>query len=155
MANALAAGHELRYCSYRDHTPLSAGQVDDTPFGGGAGMVLRVDVVDAAVRGFYGRDSLFHVYGAPDRVQHIELGVYFPLLLLAVLGLVILRRLRRLAWPLLMPVGMTTLIAALAWGSGRFRSSGDVAITVLAAVAITGLWRSRGRVGQIKVRQTD
>jgi tRNA (guanine37-N1)-methyltransferase len=57
VANALAAGHELRYCSYRDHTPLSAGQVDDTPFGGGAGMVLRVDVVDAALRAFYGRDS--------------------------------------------------------------------------------------------------
>ena len=57
VANALAAGHELRYCSYRDHTPLSAGQVDDTPFGGGAGMVLRVDVVDAALQGFYGRDS--------------------------------------------------------------------------------------------------
>ena len=57
VANALAAGHELRYCSYRDHTPLLAGQVDDTPFGGGAGMVLRVDVVDAALQGFYGRDS--------------------------------------------------------------------------------------------------
>jgi tRNA (guanine37-N1)-methyltransferase len=49
---------ELRYCSYRDHTPLGAGQVDDTPFGGGAGMVLRVDVVDAALQGFYGRDAL-------------------------------------------------------------------------------------------------
>jgi tRNA (guanine37-N1)-methyltransferase len=58
VANALAAGHALRYCSYRDHTPLSGGQVDDTPFGGGAGMVLRVDVVDAALRGFYGRDAL-------------------------------------------------------------------------------------------------
>ena len=33
------------------HTPLSGGQVDDTPFGGGAGMVLRVDVMDAALRG--------------------------------------------------------------------------------------------------------
>ena len=31
-------------------TPLSAGQVDDTPFGGGAGMVLRVDVMEAALR---------------------------------------------------------------------------------------------------------
>ena len=57
VANALGAGHELRYCAYREHTPLSAGQVDDTPFGGGAGMVLRVDVVDAALQSFYGRDS--------------------------------------------------------------------------------------------------
>jgi tRNA (guanine37-N1)-methyltransferase len=37
---------------------LSAGQVDDTPFGGGAGMVLRVDVVEAALRAHYGRDPL-------------------------------------------------------------------------------------------------
>jgi len=58
VANARAAGHELRYASYRDYTELSGRQVDDTPFGGGAGMVLRVDVVDAAIQGFYGRDSL-------------------------------------------------------------------------------------------------
>ena len=56
VANALALGHELRCVSYRDHTPLSAGQVDDTPFGGGAGMVLRVDVVEAALRARYGVD---------------------------------------------------------------------------------------------------
>jgi tRNA (guanine37-N1)-methyltransferase len=58
VANARAAGHQLRYASYRDHSELSGRQVDDTPFGGGAGMVLRVDVVDAALQGFYGRDSL-------------------------------------------------------------------------------------------------
>jgi tRNA (guanine37-N1)-methyltransferase len=53
VANALAHGHELRTLDLREHTPLSGGQVDDTPFGGGAGMVLRVDVMDAALRGFY------------------------------------------------------------------------------------------------------
>jgi tRNA (guanine37-N1)-methyltransferase len=42
----------------RVHTPLSGGQVDDTPFGGGAGMVLRVDVMDAALRAFYGVDPV-------------------------------------------------------------------------------------------------
>jgi tRNA (guanine37-N1)-methyltransferase len=56
VANAIAAGHRLQYVNYRDHTPLSAGQVDDTPFGGGAGMVLRVDVVEAALSGRYGVD---------------------------------------------------------------------------------------------------
>ena len=30
--------------------------VDDTPFGGGAGMVIRVDVVDSALRAHYGTD---------------------------------------------------------------------------------------------------
>ena len=58
VANALAHGHHLQYVNYRDHTPLSAGQVDDTPFGGGAGMVLRVDVVEAALRARYGRDPV-------------------------------------------------------------------------------------------------
>ncbi len=56
--NALAAGNELRALDLREHTPLSGGQVDDTPFGGGAGMVLRVDVVDAALRGVYGVDPV-------------------------------------------------------------------------------------------------
>jgi tRNA (guanine37-N1)-methyltransferase len=58
VQNALAQGHELRALNPRDHTPLSGGQVDDTPFGGGAGMVLRVDVMDAALRGFYGVDAV-------------------------------------------------------------------------------------------------
>ena len=34
------------------------GQVDDTPYGGGAGMVIRVDVVEAALRARYGIDPL-------------------------------------------------------------------------------------------------
>jgi tRNA (guanine37-N1)-methyltransferase len=55
--NAERSGLELRLRNYRDTTPLGAGQVDDAPYGGGAGMVLRVDVVDAALRGAYG-DSL-------------------------------------------------------------------------------------------------
>src|SRR5579875_2139743 len=54
VVNALAAGHALHRVNYRDHTPLSGRQVDDTPFGGGAGMVLRVDVVGAALRAPYG-----------------------------------------------------------------------------------------------------
>lgn len=45
---------ELRVLNYRDTTPLSAGQVDDDPYGGGPGMVLRVDVVAAAFDAIYG-----------------------------------------------------------------------------------------------------
>jgi tRNA (guanine37-N1)-methyltransferase len=58
VVNAAAGGLRLDYVNYRDHTPLSAGQVDDTPFGGGAGMVLRVDVVEAALRARYGVDPV-------------------------------------------------------------------------------------------------
>ena len=50
MRNVLDGGSRLRYVNFREHTPLSGGQVDDTPFGGGAGMVLRVDVMDAALQ---------------------------------------------------------------------------------------------------------
>jgi len=53
VTNALAEGNELQLFDYRETTPLSAGQVDDSPYGGGAGMVLRVDVVDAALKAAY------------------------------------------------------------------------------------------------------
>ncbi|HLW94153.1 MAG TPA: tRNA (guanosine(37)-N1)-methyltransferase TrmD [Solirubrobacteraceae bacterium] len=56
VANALRAGSELTIINPRDHTPLGGGQVDDAPFGGGAGMVLRVDVMDATLRSHYGVD---------------------------------------------------------------------------------------------------
>ncbi|MGH3051241.1 MAG: tRNA (guanine(37)-N(1))-methyltransferase, partial [Gaiellaceae bacterium] len=52
--NALASGNEARLFDYRATTPLSGRQVDDSPYGGGAGMVLRVDVVAAALEAAYG-----------------------------------------------------------------------------------------------------
>ncbi len=58
VANLAALGHELACVDYRASTPLSGGQVDDTPFGGGAGMVLRVDVVEAALRARYDCDPV-------------------------------------------------------------------------------------------------
>ena len=54
LAAVLGGELELRLFSYRDTTPLRAGQVDDEPYGGGAGMVLRVDVVAAALDAVYG-----------------------------------------------------------------------------------------------------
>lgn len=58
VRNALATGSRLECVDIREHTPLTGGQVDDTPFGGGAGMVLRVDVMDAALRARYGVDPV-------------------------------------------------------------------------------------------------
>ncbi len=54
LAAVLGSELELRLWSYRDFTPLAGGQVDDEPYGGGAGMVLRVDVVCAALERVYG-----------------------------------------------------------------------------------------------------
>ena len=58
VVNALALGHRLETVDPRESTPLKWGQVDDTPFGGGAGMVLRVDVMEAALRARYGVDPV-------------------------------------------------------------------------------------------------
>ena len=58
VAAVLGRELELRIFNYRDTTPLKAGQVDDDPYGGGPGMVLRVDVVAAALEAVYG--------GAPE-----------------------------------------------------------------------------------------
>ncbi|MGB2875038.1 MAG: tRNA (guanosine(37)-N1)-methyltransferase TrmD [Gaiellaceae bacterium] len=54
VAAVLGGELDLRLFNYRDYTPLTAGQVDDEPYGGGAGMVLRVDVVAAALEAAYG-----------------------------------------------------------------------------------------------------
>src|ERR687886_1488451 len=59
VAAVLGTELDLRLLNYRDTTPLRAGQVDDEPYGGGAGMVLRVDVVAAALDAVYG--------GVPDQ----------------------------------------------------------------------------------------
>jgi tRNA (guanine37-N1)-methyltransferase len=53
LAAVLGSGLDLRLWNYRDFTPLTGGQVDDEPYGGGAGMVLRVDVVHAALEAVY------------------------------------------------------------------------------------------------------
>ena len=54
LATVLGGELDLRLFSYRDFSPLRNGQVDDEPYGGGAGMVLRVDVVAAALEAVYG-----------------------------------------------------------------------------------------------------
>jgi tRNA (guanine37-N1)-methyltransferase len=53
VATVLGNELDLRLFSYRDLTPLKNGQVDDAPYGGGAGMVLRVDVVAEALDAVY------------------------------------------------------------------------------------------------------
>lgn len=58
VRNALEVGHALEAVDLRATTPLGAGQVDDTPYGGGAGMVIRVDVVAAALRERWAADPI-------------------------------------------------------------------------------------------------
>jgi len=58
VARARELGAELNLWDYRDTTPLRHGQVDDTPYGGGAGMVLRIDVVCAALEAVFAVDPV-------------------------------------------------------------------------------------------------
>ena len=67
----LDGGLEIRCFSFRDTSPLPNGQVDDAPYGGGPGMVIRVDVVAAAFE---------HVYGEPAEAvrEHRRVAVLTP-----------------------------------------------------------------------------
>ena len=69
VRRAIELGHALGVWNYRDHTPLSHLQVDDTPYGGGAGMVLRVDVVCAALEAVFGESA----EGLRERRRVVEL----------------------------------------------------------------------------------
>jgi tRNA (guanine37-N1)-methyltransferase len=54
VSNALAGPLALRLHNLRDYSEHKHRMVDDTPYGGGAGMLLRVDVAVAAVEGALG-----------------------------------------------------------------------------------------------------
>src|SRR5689334_5809325 len=56
VRNVLDGGSELNLFNYRDSSTLSGRVVDDTPYGGGAGMVWRVDIVDHTLQAAYGDD---------------------------------------------------------------------------------------------------
>src|SRR4051794_41874088 len=69
VQNAVTVGLRMDFVDMRATTPLRAGQVDDTPYGGGAGMVVRVDVVDAALVARYSGAGV-----APTRIVALAAG---------------------------------------------------------------------------------
>ena len=72
LATVLGGELELRLLNYRDTTPLRAGQVDDDPYGGGSGMVLRVDVVDAALAAAYGDERPTRVVALTPQGRQLD-----------------------------------------------------------------------------------
>jgi tRNA (guanine37-N1)-methyltransferase len=72
LAGVLGGELELRLFNYRDTTPLRSGQVDDEPYGGGAGMVLRVDVVAAALDAVYGESLPARVIALTPRGRALD-----------------------------------------------------------------------------------
>jgi tRNA (guanine37-N1)-methyltransferase len=63
----------LRLFNYRDWAP--GGDVDDEPYGGGPGMVLRVDVVAAALEGVYGNLPEHRVVALTPQGRQLDQGV--------------------------------------------------------------------------------
>jgi len=72
VATVLGGSLELRLLNYRETTALRAGQVDDEPYGGGAGMVLRVDVVAAALDAVYGDDRPARVIALTPQGRQLD-----------------------------------------------------------------------------------
>jgi tRNA (guanine37-N1)-methyltransferase len=75
VAAVLGDELDLRLFNYRDWTPLPGGQVDDEPYGGGAGMVLRVDVVASALEGVYGGLPEHRVIALTPQGRQLDQGV--------------------------------------------------------------------------------
>lgn len=49
---------DIEVVNIRDFSTLNNKQVDDTPYGGGSGMVMRVDIVVSAIRSVKDADSI-------------------------------------------------------------------------------------------------
>src|SRR2546430_11181570 len=77
---ALEAGiWRLETVDIRDFAGDKHRSVDDAPFGGGPGMVLRPDVLDAAIEGAGGGGPLIHL-SPRGRPLHHERGRGFGLM---------------------------------------------------------------------------
>lgn len=97
--------------------------------------------------GFYEPRDQLRIYNMQPRVQDVGIAAWYPLLLLAAAGLLVLYHRREPLLPLLAPLLATTLVLATYSGVTRYRHGAELAMVVLAAVALDALWRRRARVG--------
>ncbi len=113
-----------------------------------------VKVVAARVARDWGlfrpKDMLFinEAEGRPRWLTNLGLWFYYPLLALAIVGAIVLRRRRVRMWFLLVPPVIVTAGALLSYGQTRFRVPAEPIIVVLAAVAMTAAARRRAPRGQ-------
>src|SRR5262245_19276596 len=70
---------------------------------------------------------------------------FWLLVPLAVAGSVILRRSRRLQWPLVAPMVLAVLVVTVTYGEPRYHTMADLGVVVLAAVGACALIRRRPR----------
>ena len=84
--------------------------------------------------------------GRDRTMESLGVVVYFLLLPLAVYGGVVLRRRGAPLWVLLVPPAAVTVVSALGYGYTRFRHSADLAIVLLAGIALAWLSEHRRAV---------
>ena len=88
--------------------------------------------------------------GREGWVTILGLITFYPLLVAAVAGWIVMRRRRRRSWPLLVPVVTVTIASAVTYGQTRFRVPAEPSLVVLAAVAVAALvsrdWPARRKV---------
>ena len=86
------------------------------------------------------------ILGRPRLPAYLGLGAYYLAVLLAVAGVVVLRKRRVPVIPLAVLIAATLFVAAATFGQTRYRTGLDTAIVILAAVATDALverWRHR------------
>jgi 4-amino-4-deoxy-L-arabinose transferase-like glycosyltransferase len=86
--------------------------------------------------------------GRPRAWQFRGTVMYWILVPFAIGGAIVLRRRRRLLWPLAATAVTVTIVSAATYGQQRFRIAAEPAILILGAVAVDALWtawRSGGR----------
>ena len=59
---------DIEVINIRDFSTLNNNQVDDTPYGGGAGMVMRVDIVNDAIESVRTKDSKVYLMSPVGKV---------------------------------------------------------------------------------------
>jgi 4-amino-4-deoxy-L-arabinose transferase-like glycosyltransferase len=77
--------------------------------------------------------------GREDWVTILGLIAFYPLLIGAIAGWVVMRRRRRRSWPLLVPPLIVTIASAATYGQTRFRVPAEPSIVVLAAIAVAAV----------------
>ena len=72
-------------------------------------------------------------------VTVLGLVAFYPMLVGALTGVVVLRRRRATWWPLVVPVVVVTVASAATYGQTRFRAPAEPSLTILSAVALAAL----------------